>query len=422
VAGLADSFGRGAMTQHWNDIANSDVIMICGANAAENHPISFKWVQAAMGNVNPFSGKPKTPATLIVVDPRHTRTATKASVVDGIQLHCKIRPGTDIAFFNGMMKWAIDEGRVNWQYLRDCTNASFLLEPGFQTCRQSNPRYGTDGVTDILEGNFTGIFSGLVNDPRRMKKYKYNKSLTGTNPGAWQYQYSLTPPAGTKQPLVDRNAGYWDTIPPTGTPNSNSVWAKFIEHLSAYTLSNVSAITGECTQVLQKVYEAFTETYADNKSANIMYAMGGTQHTYGSQNIRAYSIMQMLLGNIGVAGGGINAMRGESNVQGSTDMGLLWGNLPGYLAIPTNAAGYIDRVTYKATKVTAETPQDPTAGTGVNNPQSIAWQKFYPRYLDSLLQAWYPWQHLGATDANAGLNQAYQYIPKARADYWYTHT
>ena len=405
------------MTQHWNDIANSDVVMICGANAAENHPISFKWVQAALENKNPFSGLAKPAGKLIVVDPRYTRTAAKASVVDGIQLHCRIRPGTDIAFFNGMIKWAIDHGKINYQYVRDCTNASFLLDPNFKTCKQANPRYGELG----LEGNFTGIFSGLVNDPRRHKKYKYNKASTGTNPGYWSYQYNPSPPAGTKQPLVDRGPGYWDTIPPTGTPNADSVWAKFIEHLDRYSVSNVCAITGADQTILEKVYDVYTSTYADNKSANIMYAMGGTQHTYGSQNIRVYTLIQLLLGNIGVAGGGINAMRGESNVQGSTDMGLLWGNLPGYLAIPTNTAGFKDRAAYKNTYLTNHTPQDPTPGTGVNNPQSLAWQKFYVKYLDSLIQAWYPWQHLGAPDAATGQNEGYQYIPKADANFWYSH-
>ena len=63
--------------------------------------------------------------------------------------------------------------------------------------------------------------------------------------------------------------------------------------------------------------------------------MGWTQHTVGVQNIRAMSIIQLLLGNMGMAGGGVNALRGESNVQGSTDHGLLFHILPGYLPIPT---------------------------------------------------------------------------------------
>jgi formate dehydrogenase major subunit len=359
-----------------------------------------------------------------VVDPRYTRTATKASFDGGVQLYGKIRPGTDIAFLNGMMKWAIDHGRINYQYVRDCTNASFLLDPNFKTCRTANAQYGEG---DVFEGNFTGIFSGLVNDPRRHKKYKYNKGSTGTNPGYWSYQYVLPIPAPptAKQPLVDRTlsgdppgpAKYWDTIPPSGTPNSDSVWAKFSDHLSVYTLANVSSTTGIDTATLTKLYDVYTSTYADNKSANIMYAMGTTQHTYGSQNVKAYAMLQMLLGNVGVAGGGVNALRGESNVQGSTDQGLLWNTLPGYLAIPVGTTGYKDRAAYKNTYLTNHQEQDPTPIDGVGNPTSIAWQKNYLKYLDSLLQAWWP-KELSPNSLDA----AYQYLPKVKDGFWYTHT
>ena len=71
-----------------------------------------------------------------------------------------------------------------------------------------------------------------------------------------------------------------------------------------------------------------------DKAGTIMYAMGWTQHTVGVQNIRTMSIIQLLLGNMGIAGGGVNALRGESNVQGSTDQALLFHILPGYLRMP----------------------------------------------------------------------------------------
>ena len=72
------------------------------------------------------------------------------------------------------------------------------------------------------------------------------------------------------------------------------------------------------------------------KAGTILYAMGGTQHTVGSQNIRIYGLIQLLLGNIGIAGGGVQALRGESNVQGSTDFGLLYHNVPGYMEVPSS--------------------------------------------------------------------------------------
>jgi formate dehydrogenase major subunit len=411
VAALGESYGRGAMTQHWIDIKNSDVVMCLGSNAAENHPISFKWVQKAINNG----------AKLIVVDPRYTRSASRASKwTDGGQLYCKMRSGTDIAFMNGMMKWAIDNGRVNYQYVRDCTNARFLLDPGFMTCRVANPVYDNTGPL----GPHYGVFSGLVDDPRRHKKFKYNKGATGTNPGNWSYQYNPSPPAGTKQPLLDTTGAWADDVGGgftslKGSVDPDSVWAKLVEQVSVYTVDNVSKICGASQADIERVYDAYTSTYLDNKSACIMYAMGSTQHTYGSQNVRSYAMMQLLLGNVGVAGGGINALRGESNVQGSTDMCLLYHILPGYLPYTTNAAGHKDRANYKLTAFTnAQVSQDPTPGGGAGNPVSLSWWKQGPKYIDSLLQAWWPTQHTG----HANLDTAYHYLPKADQNFWYTHT
>lgn len=62
-----------------------------------------------------------------------------------------------------------------------------------------------------------------------------------------------------------------------------------------------------------------------------MYALGQTQHTYGAQNTRAMSVLQLLLGNVGIPGGGVNALRGEPNVQGATDMGMMVNEHPAYL-------------------------------------------------------------------------------------------
>jgi formate dehydrogenase major subunit len=123
VAALGETYGRGAMTNHWIDIQNADVILVIGSNAAENHPVAFKYVTEAMNKG----------AKLMVVDPRYTRTAAKASIVGGTQLYSKMRSGTDIAFMLGMMKWAVDNNRINWNYVRDCSNASYMLNTGFQT-------------------------------------------------------------------------------------------------------------------------------------------------------------------------------------------------------------------------------------------------------------------------------------------------
>ena len=83
------------------------------------------------------------------------------------------------------------------------------------------------------------------------------------------------------------------------------------------------SITGTDPVCMNRFARRYCGTYPDDKSATILYAMGTTQHTVGVQNIRAYSILQLLLGNMGVAGGGINALRGQDNVQGATDQAVL---------------------------------------------------------------------------------------------------
>ena len=129
-------------------------------------------------------------------------------------------------------------------------------------------------------------------------------------------------------------------------------------------------------------------------------------------------MMQLLLGNTGVAGGGINALRGESNVQGSTDMCLLWHILPGYLAVTNNSWGKRDRAAYKNGYSSGRAPLDPTpGGWGVGNPRSLSWWQFGGKYIDSLLEAWWPLEHT----LHPNLDTAYHYLPKAHKDYWYTH-
>ena len=119
--------------------------------------------------------------------------------------------------------------------------------------------------------------------------------------------------------------------------------------------------------------------------------MGWTQHTVGTQNIRTMSIIQLLLGNMGIAGGGVQALRGEANVQGSTDFGLLFNILPGYLGAPT--ASHTSLAVYNEKR----TPK-------TNEANSLNWMKNFPKYSASLLRAFY--------GTNASLEEAYSYLPK----------
>ncbi|GAA57997.1 formate dehydrogenase nitrate-inducible major subunit, partial [Clonorchis sinensis] len=111
TASLAPTFGRGAMTNHWVDIKNANVVMVMGGNAAEAHPVGFRWAMEAKNNND---------ATLIVVDPRFTRTASVADI------YAPIRSGTDITFLSGVLRYLIENNKINAEYVKHYTNASLL--------------------------------------------------------------------------------------------------------------------------------------------------------------------------------------------------------------------------------------------------------------------------------------------------------
>jgi formate dehydrogenase major subunit len=103
------------MTNHYIDFRNADVILNMGSNVAENHPVSFKWIQAAK----------EKGAIFIHVDPRFTRTSTKADIF------ARLRSGTDIAFLGGMIKYILDNNLYDEFYVKNYTNASFIVNPNF---------------------------------------------------------------------------------------------------------------------------------------------------------------------------------------------------------------------------------------------------------------------------------------------------
>jgi len=343
---LAETFGRGAMTNHWNDIANADVMMAIGSNPAENHPAAFGHIMEAKDRG----------AKLISVDPRFTRTSSKADI------YCPLRSGTDIAFINGMIKYVLDDieanpGNYNLTYISEYTNASHLINPAYK------------GPADL-----DGLFSGYNEEKR-----SYDKST-------WQYQ-------------VDENG-----IPKRDKTlkDPNSVFQHLKKHMARYTPEMVSNVTGCPVDKFLLAAKTYAASGAVGKSATIMYAMGTTQHTYGTQNIRAYGILQLLLGNIGVAGGGINAMRGESNVQGSTDHCLLSHILPGYLGVPVNSDNSLNAYLERKTPKTSD-------------PNSANWWGNYSKYIVSLLKAWY------GKNATAANDFGFHYLPKVNAGTNYTH-
>jgi len=289
------------MTNHFCDFKNADVIMAIGSNNAENHPVTMAWVQEARAKGGKY----------VVVDPRFTRSAALADI------YAPLRSGTDIAFFGGLFKYIMDNNLWQNEYVTNYTNATFLV----------NPEFGFDDAT--------GLFSG----------WDAEKNSYGTS-DTWKYQVAEEVPWDTATTYAWTQG---EGVPKFTLPvnkiakkdptmqDPNCVWQLMKKQYERYTPELVSSITGCPEDKLLEVYEVFASTGAPEKSGTILYAMGQTQHTYGSQNVRAMAVLQLLLGNVGIAGGGINALRGEANVQGSTDMAVLSHIIPGYMANPTAA-------------------------------------------------------------------------------------
>ncbi len=328
------------MTNHWIDIKNTDAVLIIGSNAAEHHPVAFKWIMRARDNG----------AVLMHVDPKFSRTSARCD------FHVPLRSGTDIAFLGGMVNHIIAKDLYFKDYVANYTNAAFVV--------------GKDYAFE------DGIFSGY--DP---KTRTYDRS---------KWEFEKGPDGG---PVMD----------PT-LKNERCVFNLMKKHYERYTLKNVSDVTGVSEENLLRVYDAFCATGRPDKAGTILYALGWTQHTVGVQNIRTSTLIQLLLGNIGVAGGGINALRGEPNVQGSTDHALLYHILPGYNAMPV--AQWQTLADYNK----ANTPV-----TTLKN--SANWWSNRPKYVASLLKGWFG-------DAATPENDfCYEYLPKLEKgeDYSYMY-
>jgi formate dehydrogenase major subunit len=261
------------MTNTWQDIKNADVVIVMGGNAAEAHPCGFKWVMEA---------KIENGAKLAVIDPRFTRTA---SVAD---LYAPIRPGTDIAFLNGLIRYLLEKDAIQHEYVRHYTNAGLIVKEGF--------------------GFDQGLFSGYDEEAKT-----YDRST-------WDFELG-----------DDGFAKADDTW-----QHPRCVMNLMRTHVDRYKPEMVSRITGTPQDKLLQVYELIASTAAPDKAMTSLFALGWTQHSVGAQNIRTMAMVQLLLGNIGVAGGGMNALRGHSNIQGLTDVGLLSNQMPGYMTMPAD--------------------------------------------------------------------------------------
>ncbi|MEL6374555.1 MAG: formate dehydrogenase subunit alpha [Pseudomonadota bacterium] len=225
VAGVANTWGYGAMTNSYNDIHRSKAIFLIGGNPSEAHPVSLQHILKA---------KEQNACQLIVCDPRFTRTAAHANEF------VRMRPGTDVALIWGILWHIFENGWEDKQYI-------------------SQRVWGLDFIR---------------------------------------------------------------------------------EEVAKWTPEETEKVTGVPGAQLRRV----AKTMATNKPGTIIWCMGGTQHTNGNNNTRAYCILQLALGNIGVSGGGANIFRGHCNVQGATDLGVLMDTLPGYYGLSAGAWKHWSRV------------------------------------------------------------------------------
>ena len=335
VPALGATFGRGAMTTNLIDVVNADVIMPT-SNWAECHPVSYKWVMKAK----------ERGAKIIHVDPRFTRTSATADI------WVPIRSGTNTVYFGGLIRYAIESKKYFHEYVVSYTNAPFLVDPNFKT------------PTDL-----NGLFTG------------YDKGKRSYDQTSWKFQLD--------------EAGYPKQDPTLRDPNC--VFQLLRRHYSRYTPEMVERVCGIPKDLFLKVADIFCSASGPDKTSTISYALQLNQSTNGVQQIRALCLLQLILGNIGRPGGGVVALRGHSNVQGATDFGTLYHMLPGYPAMPLQAAhptlmDYLEKTT-------------PKGGFWVNN----------PKFVVSQLKAWWG---PAATKEN---DFAYDYLPKREKGDAYSH-
>ncbi|MBB4909738.1 formate dehydrogenase [Actinophytocola algeriensis] len=312
VVGLGTSFGRGGATGFMQDLQHSDCIVIEGSNFAECHPVGFQWVMAAKARG----------ATVIHVDPRFTRTSALAD------LHVPLRAGTDVAFLGGIINHVLSTDAYFHDFVVPYTNAATIVGEEFRD-------------TEDLDG----LFSGFDEEAR---KYDFD---------TWTYDGAPVAPAtGQRDETPGQREGDRGDVRAAGRSEQHGSGGPAVEgrdperdetlrhprcvfqllkrHYARYTPEKVEEICGIPTASFEKVCRALVENSGPERTSQFVYAVGWTQHSTGSQFIRAACVLQLLLGNVGRPGGGIQALRGHASIQGSSDIPTLFNLLPGYLPMP----------------------------------------------------------------------------------------
>jgi len=280
-------------------------------------------------------------AKIIHADPRFTRTSAVADT------HLRIRVGTDVAYFGGLINYVLQNNLYHKEYVEYATNAGLVVTADYT----------------FEDGMFNG----------------FNEQTGTYNTQAWTYE-------------TENGQAKVDIVHP------RSVLNLLREHYRRYTPEMVERITGIPRDQFLEVAKLVGETGRPDKVMTIVYAVGLTHHTTGVQLIRSGAVLQLLLGNMGRPGGGMNAERGHANIQGNTDHAISWDILPGYLRIPAPGQKTVaDYVTMSASKKL--------------RPNSVNFfGENYRKFMVSLLKAWYG-------DAATTANEfAFDHLPKPAAN------
>jgi formate dehydrogenase major subunit len=326
---------------------------------AECHPVGFRW---------PMEAK-RRGATLIHVDPRFTRTSAMCDI------HAPIRPGTDIAFLGGIVNYIFEHEAYFREYVLAYTNAPVIIEDDFED-------------TEDLDGLFSG----------------WNSDTGAYSIKSWQYKDAVvSASAGDLEMSADQGLGQagegLGRTPSAHVHRDETlqdprcVFQIVKRHYSRYTSEMVEQVCGIRQDLFLKICQTLCANSNRERTSAFVYSVGWTQHSVGVQYIRTAAIVQLLLGNIGRPGGGIMALRGHASIQGSTDIPTLFDLLPGYIPMPKAAR---DR-TYR----------EYMANNGVD---SGLWTEF-PKYMNSLLKAWW------GEAATAETDWAFDYLPRLSGDH-----
>ena len=328
---------------------------------AEQHPVGFQWVIEAK----------ERGAKVIHVDPRFTRTSAMAD------LHVPIRAGTDIAFLGGIIRHIVENDRMFREYVTHYTNAPAILDDDAATPAELDGLFSGWSEDHKLYGTDTWNYRGVEGELTAGEREQSGDVSGNQAHGA----HGMTLKGGDP-PEVDLTLEH-----------PQCVYQHLRRHFARYTPEMVHEVCGVPPDKFLAVAEALCENSGRERTAAICYAVGWTQHTTGVQNVRAASIVQLLLGNIGRPGGGILALRGHANIQGSTDIPTLFDILPGYVPMPH--------------PVTGDSLSEYIEKTG---PKTGVWASL-DAYMTSLLKAWW------GEHATADNDFCHRYLPTVDGDH-----